>query len=90
MFTVRDVTRKAVAMERLGKHVSAATNSRNNRRAMFCVRSVPKDYKKTKKLSVTRLGDNQAYGRPSDYTAVVADAARNEAYLALYIFIYIY
>jgi hypothetical protein len=35
-------------MEPLGKHVSAETNSRNNRRAVFSVRSVPKGYKKDK------------------------------------------
>jgi hypothetical protein len=34
--TIRDVTRRAVAMERLGKHVSAEKNSHNNRRAVFC------------------------------------------------------
>jgi hypothetical protein len=33
--TLRDVTRAAVAMERWGKHDSAETNSRNNRRAVF-------------------------------------------------------
>jgi hypothetical protein len=46
--TIPDVTRTAVAMERLGKHVSEETNSRNNRRTVFSVRSVPRDYKKDK------------------------------------------
>jgi hypothetical protein len=35
--TLRDVTRITVAMERLCKHVSAETISRNNRRAVFSV-----------------------------------------------------
>jgi hypothetical protein len=39
---IRDVTRTAVAMERLGKNVSAETNSRNSRRAVFPLRSVPR------------------------------------------------
>jgi hypothetical protein len=34
--TIRDVTRTAVAMERLGIHVSAEINSRINIRAVFC------------------------------------------------------
>jgi hypothetical protein len=46
--TTRDVTRTAVAMERLGKHVSAETNSRNNRRAVFSVRFVSRGYKQDK------------------------------------------
>jgi hypothetical protein len=47
-FTTRDMTRTAVATERLCKHVSAETNSRNNRRAVSSVRSVPRGYKKDK------------------------------------------
>jgi hypothetical protein len=43
--TIRDVTRTAVAVERLSKHVSAE-NSRNNRRVVLSVWSVPKGYKK--------------------------------------------
>jgi hypothetical protein len=46
--TIRDVTHTAVAMEQLNKHVSAETKSRNNRRAMFSLRSVPRCYKKYK------------------------------------------
>jgi hypothetical protein len=46
--TKRDVTRTAVAMEQLSKHPSAEENTRNNRRTVFCVRSVPRDYKKDK------------------------------------------
>jgi hypothetical protein len=49
--TIRDVTRTAVAVERLGKHVSAETNSRNKRRAVFSVRSVQRGYKKRKRRS---------------------------------------
>jgi hypothetical protein len=41
--TIRDVTRTAVAMERLDRHVSAET-----RRAVFSVHSVPWGYKKDK------------------------------------------
>jgi hypothetical protein len=37
-------------MERLGTHVSAQTNSRNNRRAVFSVRSVPRGYKHDKEV----------------------------------------
>jgi hypothetical protein len=33
---MRDVTHTAVIMKRLGKRVSAETNSRNSRRAVFC------------------------------------------------------
>jgi hypothetical protein len=44
--TIRDVTRTAVAIERLGKHVSAETN----RRTVFLMRSVPRDYKKDNEL----------------------------------------
>jgi hypothetical protein len=46
--TIRDVTRTAVAMEPLGKHVSSEMNSRNNRRFVFSMWSVPKGYKKDK------------------------------------------
>jgi hypothetical protein len=46
--TIRDVTRTAVSMERLGKHISAETNSRNSTRAVFSVRSVPRGYTKDK------------------------------------------
>jgi hypothetical protein len=46
--TIRDVTCITVAMERLCKHVSTETNSRNNRKAVFSVRSVPRAYKKDK------------------------------------------
>jgi hypothetical protein len=35
ILTIRNVTRTAVAMEQLSKHVSAETNSRNNRTAVF-------------------------------------------------------
>jgi hypothetical protein len=47
--TIPDVTHIAVIMKRLGKHVSAETNSRNNRRVVFPVRSVPSVYKQNKK-----------------------------------------
>jgi hypothetical protein len=53
--TIRDVTRTAVAMERLGKHVSAETNSRNNRRAVFSVRSVPSGYKMEEEYRLSQL-----------------------------------
>jgi hypothetical protein len=46
--TIRDVTRTAATMEQLSKHISAETNSRNNRRAVFYVRSMPRGYKKAK------------------------------------------
>jgi hypothetical protein len=42
------MTGTAVAMERFGKHVSAETNSRNNTRAVFSVRSVSRGYEKDK------------------------------------------
>jgi hypothetical protein len=38
--TIRDVTRIAVAMEQLGKYVSAERNTRNSRRSVFSVHSV--------------------------------------------------
>jgi hypothetical protein len=39
---MRDVTRTVIAMERLGKHVYAEMNLRNNRRVVFSVQSVPR------------------------------------------------
>jgi hypothetical protein len=42
------MTRTAIAIERLGKHISAEKNSRNNRRAVFSVRSGPRGFKKDK------------------------------------------
>jgi hypothetical protein len=48
--STRDVRLRAVVMKRLGKHFSAVTTLRNNRRAVFSVRSVPRDYKKDKKI----------------------------------------
>jgi hypothetical protein len=36
IFTKRDVTLTAVAMERLSKHVYAETNAHNNGSAVFC------------------------------------------------------
>jgi hypothetical protein len=45
IITIRDVTRTAVAVEQLSKHVSAEANIRNNKRTMFPVWSVPRDYK---------------------------------------------
>jgi hypothetical protein len=52
--TKRDVTRIAV-VERLGKHVSAETNSRNKRRAVFSSWSVPRGYKKDKENRLRQL-----------------------------------
>jgi hypothetical protein len=49
------VTRRAAAMERRGKHVSAETNSRNNRRAVFSVRSVQRGYEKDKEDCLSQL-----------------------------------
>jgi hypothetical protein len=53
--TIGDVTRTAVAMERLGKHVSTETNSRNNRIDVFSVRSVPRDYELDKADRLNKL-----------------------------------
>jgi hypothetical protein len=44
------VTRRAVAMEQVSKHFPAETNIRNNGRAVFSVRSVPRGYIKRKKI----------------------------------------
>jgi hypothetical protein len=52
---IRDVTRTAVAMERLGKHVSGKRDSGNNRRAVFSVRSVPRGYNKGKEDRLSQL-----------------------------------
>jgi hypothetical protein len=52
--TKRVVTLTAVAMEKLSKHVSVETNTRNNRRAMFYVRSMPRGYKKEKEDRVSQ------------------------------------
>jgi hypothetical protein len=53
--TIRDVTRRAIAMERLHKHVSAEMNSRNKRRAVFSLQSVPRGYKKDKEGRLSQL-----------------------------------
>jgi hypothetical protein len=45
---IQDVTRTAVAMELMGKHVSTKKNSRNNKRDVFSVRSVSIYYKENK------------------------------------------
>jgi hypothetical protein len=50
-----DVTRTAVIMERLDKHVSTEINSCNNRRAVFSARSVPRGYKKDKEDRLRQL-----------------------------------
>jgi hypothetical protein len=53
--TMRDVTRTAVAMEQLSKQVSEEMNTRNNRRAVFSVRSVPRGYKQDKEFRLSQL-----------------------------------
>jgi hypothetical protein len=56
--TIRNTTRTAFAMERSGKHVSAQTNSMNNRTAVFSVRSVREIIKRTKKpFKSVKFGD---------------------------------
>jgi hypothetical protein len=52
--TIRSVTRTAVAVEWLGNHVSAETNSRNNRGAVFSVWSVPRGYRKEKENRLSK------------------------------------
>jgi hypothetical protein len=42
-------------MERSGEHVSAEPNSRNNRRDVFSVPSLPKGYKKDKENRLSQL-----------------------------------
>jgi hypothetical protein len=46
---MRDVTRTAVTMEQSSKRVSAEMNTRNNK-DVLSVRSVPRGYKKDKKI----------------------------------------
>jgi hypothetical protein len=55
----RYVTCTAVAIEQLSKYVSALTNTCNNKRAVFSVRSVPRVYKKNKEchLKHPRVGE---------------------------------
>jgi hypothetical protein len=53
--TLRGVTRTAVTIERLVKHVSADMKSRNNIKALFSVRSVPRSYKKGKENDLSQL-----------------------------------
>jgi hypothetical protein len=51
-----DVTGTAIAMEELSKHVSAETNTRNNRGVVFSVLlSVPRGFKKDKEDSLSQL-----------------------------------
>jgi hypothetical protein len=51
----RDVTRTAVAMAQLSKHASAETNSSNNRRVVFYVRSAPRGYNKGKEDRLSHM-----------------------------------
>jgi hypothetical protein len=44
-----------VAIDRLGKHVSAEKNSRNNRRVVFSVQSVSRSYKKDRNNPLSQL-----------------------------------
>jgi hypothetical protein len=53
--TIRDVTRTAVAMERLVKRVIAEMNSRNNRKSVFSLRSLLRDYRKAKEDRLRQL-----------------------------------
>jgi hypothetical protein len=53
--TIRDVTRTAVAMEQFSEHVSAETNTRRSRRAVFSVLSVPRDCKKDKEDRLSQM-----------------------------------
>jgi hypothetical protein len=53
--TMPDVTRAAVPMEQRGKHVSAETNSHNNQKVVFSVRSMSTAYKKDKEDRLSRL-----------------------------------
>jgi hypothetical protein len=55
IFAIPDVTRTAVAMERLDKRISKKMNSRNKRKAVFSVRSVPRVYKKDKEARLRQL-----------------------------------
>jgi hypothetical protein len=48
-------TRTAVVMEQLSKHVSAGANTRNTRRAMFSMRSVPRGYRNDKEERLIQL-----------------------------------
>jgi hypothetical protein len=49
--TKQGVTRTAVAMEQLSKHVSAEKTTRNNGRVLFSVRPIPRGYKKEQRRS---------------------------------------
>jgi hypothetical protein len=53
--TIRDVTRIAVAMKRLDKHVYEETNLHNTRRTVFSLRSVTMGYKKCKENCLSQL-----------------------------------
>jgi hypothetical protein len=53
--TIRNVTRTAVAMKQLSKQVSAETNTRNSRGAVFSVRFVPRGCKKDKEDRLSQL-----------------------------------
>jgi hypothetical protein len=52
---IRDVKRTAVAMEQLSKHVSVEMNSRNNRRVVFSVWSMPRAYDNDKGNRLSRV-----------------------------------
>jgi hypothetical protein len=61
--TIGDVTRTAVTIEKLSKHVSSATNTRNNKRVVFSVlRSLPSSYEQHKENRLSQLSfETSAY-----------------------------
>jgi hypothetical protein len=59
--TIRDMTHTDFSMEQLSKHVSAETNTRNNRGAVFSVqRSVSRGYEKDKEDRLRQLSSERA------------------------------
>lgn len=52
---IRDVMHTADSMERLAMHASAKTNSRNDRKSVFSLLSVPKGYKTNKADRLSQL-----------------------------------
>jgi hypothetical protein len=59
-----DVTRTAIAMEQLSKHVSKETNYCNNKRAVFSVQSAPKGYRnKRTSCKVVEFRDSSPPGQ---------------------------
>jgi hypothetical protein len=78
IIAIRDVTRTAIAVEQLSKHVSAETNTRNNRGAFFSVLwYLPRGYKKDKEDCGSQLSSGVPRERLFDSRALRRQVRRD-------------